>query len=177
MTSQTVYSGVTDDVVSASGQALTLKAQGAAALELQGGTSGTSTINLRNVSGSTVGTLEPQSNLTMTHTVAAAGSFMQLQGSGGWVRIGAKTNLGGTAPVLAVSEALTTDLIYFWGDGSLSVETAVTSLASGDCDANGEVGRIWKYTKNTNGDINLCACAKQAGAFAFKALTAGGDCT
>lgn len=75
----------------------------------------------------------------------------------------------------------------FYADGSyragietgafIGIDTAVTSLASTLCDADVEVSRRYKYSKNAAADITECVCQKIGGVYGFAATTATGDCT
>lgn len=55
--------------------------------------------------------------------------------------------------------------------------TTVTSLTAGMCDADAEVSDTYKYSKTAGANISVCVCEKAASAYAFKALSATGDCT
>lgn len=55
--------------------------------------------------------------------------------------------------------------------------TTVTSLASTLCDADAEVGHMYRVSANAAADIALCVCGKAASAYSFFPLVSGGDCT
>lgn len=96
-------------------------------------------------------------------------------------------------------QAITSDAddLAFWGDsdsdfifqpgnstsvtfedfGEVRLHRNATGGVTGtDCDANDEVGRIRRYSKDAN-NITLCVCQKVGGAFGWAAAVAGGDCT
>lgn len=52
----------------------------------------------------------------------------------------------------------------------------VTSLPAADCNADAEVGTLYRYSKNAGADIATCICAKVASTFTYNAIGAG-DCT
>lgn len=62
-----------------------------------------------------------------------------------------------------------------YGDGAYHWKTS-SSIPSGDCDADAEVGRVRRYAKDAN-NITLCGCQKVGGTFGWAAVITGGDCT
>lgn len=53
----------------------------------------------------------------------------------------------------------------------------VTALASTLCDADAEVGHMYRVSANAAADIALCVCGKAGSAYSFFPLVASGDCT
>lgn len=54
--------------------------------------------------------------------------------------------------------------------------TTITTLVAADCDADAEVTREVKYSKNAGADITRCECVKTGGSYSWASPT-GGDCT
>lgn len=67
--------------------------------------------------------------------------------------------------------------VTFEDFGEVRIHRNATGGVTGtDCDADAEVGRIRRYSKDAN-NITLCVCQKVGSAFGWAAMGAGGDCT
>ncbi len=83
----------------------------------------------------------------------------------------ATLNIGGASATTSIGAATSSLLIK---GAVLEVDGVVTSAPV--CSADGDVGRITRYSKSAGATISMCICTKLAGVYTNTALGTG-DCT
>lgn len=183
LTSGIVFSGVTDDISVTTGEDLTLRGGGtsgsAGSIVLQSRSGSSSILDSAGNTEGTILTSSGQASLIIRQANASSTGTLKVNAT--YAQVGSGGNIAAGAKAACFNESTTagggTDIFCANGDGAVQHLLQVTALPATLCDAAGEVGSMYIYSRAASNTITFCACEQTAAAtFAFGAITAAGNC-